>query len=294
VGSCIDLLHERSMYDDTLILFSSDNGGPVYNGGNPGANNWPLRGGKASNWQGGIRVNAWVSGGAVPSAMRGKKLSGLGAVWDAYATFAALAGIDPTDHAAAAAGLPPVDSLNLWPYWSGQVEASPRQQLAIGSTTCQQPVEPACINSWGWGDVLTVVQGLIADMGPGKGVWKLLTGRNPMNGWQGPLFPNASTNSSLWRFNNIYDCGEEGCLFRLDEDPTEQSDLRLAQPEIAAAMLAEVRTLNQTTFSPYRGPGEQNGDVAAACKAARGYGGFFGPFLTDDLGLSHASSSSSR
>ena len=53
--------------------------------------------------------------------MRGGKLSGLAAVWDAYATFAALAGADPTDHRAAAAGLPAIDSVDLWPYFSGQV-----------------------------------------------------------------------------------------------------------------------------------------------------------------------------
>lgn len=31
---------------------SSDNGGPEYKKGTGGGNNWPLRGGKASNWQG--------------------------------------------------------------------------------------------------------------------------------------------------------------------------------------------------------------------------------------------------
>ena len=63
-------------------VFSSDNGGPVYFGGSAGANNFPMRGGKTSNYQGGIRVNAFASGGLIPSAMRGKKLEGLGAVWD--------------------------------------------------------------------------------------------------------------------------------------------------------------------------------------------------------------------
>ena len=69
-------------------------------------------------------MNAWAAGGLIPSAMRGTKLSGLAAVWDSYATFAALAGADPTDHRAAAAGLPPVDSIDLWPYLSGQVAGS--------------------------------------------------------------------------------------------------------------------------------------------------------------------------
>ena len=31
------------MYDNALLLFTSDNGGPVYFGGNSGANNFPLR-----------------------------------------------------------------------------------------------------------------------------------------------------------------------------------------------------------------------------------------------------------
>ena len=92
--------------------------------------------GKTSNFQGGIRVNAFVSGGLIPAPMRGKRLNGLGAVWDWYATFAELAGVDPTDHMAAAAGLPGVDSVSLWPYLSGANQTSPRKALPIGSTSC--------------------------------------------------------------------------------------------------------------------------------------------------------------
>ena len=146
VGSTLDQLHSKRMYANTLVLFSSDNGGPVYFGGSGGANNHPLRGGKTSNFEGGIHVNAWVSGGALPSGMRGSKLTGLGALWDVYATFAALAGADPFDHRAAAAGLPAVDSINLWPYWSGEERRSARRRLEIGSTTCEDPTQPGCFN----------------------------------------------------------------------------------------------------------------------------------------------------
>jgi hypothetical protein len=66
------------------MVFSADNGGPIYRWGDPGANNFPLRGGKASNWEGGIRVNAFVSGGAVPVSMQGTKATGLIALWDWY------------------------------------------------------------------------------------------------------------------------------------------------------------------------------------------------------------------
>lgn len=51
-----------------------DNGRAVYSGG--GANNYPLKGGKLSDWQGGVRVNAFVAGGYLPEKMQGLKLTG--------------------------------------------------------------------------------------------------------------------------------------------------------------------------------------------------------------------------
>lgn len=42
IGNVTDLLKAKQMYESTLIVFSSDNGGPIYFGGNSGANNWPL------------------------------------------------------------------------------------------------------------------------------------------------------------------------------------------------------------------------------------------------------------
>ena len=43
-----------------------------------------------SNWDGGIRGNAFVSGGFLPPAVRGTKFEGLVAVWDWYSTFCAV------------------------------------------------------------------------------------------------------------------------------------------------------------------------------------------------------------
>ena len=83
-------LKARGMWDNTLVVFSADNGGAIYRNGTAGGNNYPLRGGKACNFEGGIRVNAFVSGGVIPPSMRGHKLEGLVALWDWYATFATL------------------------------------------------------------------------------------------------------------------------------------------------------------------------------------------------------------
>mmetsp|Transcript_26164 Transcript_26164/g.43592 ORF Transcript_26164/g.43592 Transcript_26164/m.43592 type:complete len:549 (+) Transcript_26164:25-1671(+) len=62
IGEIVDLLHETGMWEDTLLVVHSDNGGEImaqYCGGN----NWPLRGGKFSNFEGGVRVNGIASGG---------------------------------------------------------------------------------------------------------------------------------------------------------------------------------------------------------------------------------------
>ena len=37
---------------------------------------------QASNWDGGIRVNGWVSGGALAAVHHGTRSQGLHAVWD--------------------------------------------------------------------------------------------------------------------------------------------------------------------------------------------------------------------
>ena len=70
----------KGMWDNTLLIFSSDNGGPTYWSETPGfnhgagANNWPLRGSKADAFEGGIRVAAFVSGGIIPTHVRGTRL----------------------------------------------------------------------------------------------------------------------------------------------------------------------------------------------------------------------------
>ena len=95
--------------------------------------------GKYSQFEGGVRVNGFVSGGALPASVRGTPVDGLISVADWYTTFCALAGVDPTDHKAAAAGLPPVDGLNMWPLLSGQNGTSPRDEVPIGSSVQWDP-----------------------------------------------------------------------------------------------------------------------------------------------------------
>ena len=55
VGRILDLLKKLALDRDTLVLFTSDNGGYLM-GTELFRNNGPLRGGKGSFYEGGIRV----------------------------------------------------------------------------------------------------------------------------------------------------------------------------------------------------------------------------------------------
>merc|ERR1712038_1541537 len=59
VKNITDALREKGLWDNTLLIFSSDNGGSETFGGS----NAPLVGNKAWYFEGGIRVPAFVSGG---------------------------------------------------------------------------------------------------------------------------------------------------------------------------------------------------------------------------------------
>jgi arylsulfatase I/J len=123
--------------------------------------------GKMNNWEGGVRVNAFVSGGFLPAARRGKKEEGLTAVWDWYATFCALAGVDAHDERAQAAGLPPIDSVDLWPLISGDNTTSPRTVIPLGSPPGNFDGTPS----------IAPITGLI------KGQWKILIGNVAQAYW---------------------------------------------------------------------------------------------------------------
>jgi arylsulfatase B len=265
VGEVIDTLKARGLWDNTLVVFHSDNGGEIIF--LCGGNNYPLRGGKFSTFDGGIRVNAFVTGGALPAPRRGVVDEQLATIWDFYATYAFLAGVDPTDHAAAAAGLPPHDSLNLWPWLSGENATSPRTEVVIGDTTAETPN----------GDGATLVGGLI------QGDLKLLLGppnknfevtQDVVTGWDWP-----NTSSVLLPLLHSRVCGRTpatGCLFNLREDPSEATSLAAAQPAVFASMLARVDELQQGVYSPVRG---DVADPLACTVALRDYGGYWGPFL---------------
>jgi arylsulfatase I/J len=84
------------------------------------------RGGKASDFEGGVRASAFVSGGILTAGQRGTKLDGTIAIADLHATICAIAGVPIADTGRYAQGLPAVDGVSMLAYLTGAVAASPR------------------------------------------------------------------------------------------------------------------------------------------------------------------------
>ena len=169
-------LKDNGMWNRTLLVFSSDNGAPG------SGSNFPLRGYKLSNFEGGTRVPAFVSGGILPHGVLGTPADGLVGIYDWLATFLAIAGV-----ATPSTG---IDGIDLWSWLTGSSSDSPRQEVVY--------------------------------MLGGRGAlrnkqYKIIVGRCCPEGYpglcqrSGPQSPNASTHMNT----TDTDCTDGPCLFDL-------------------------------------------------------------------------------
>lgn len=256
VGAVVDALRAKGMWEDTLMVLTSDNGGPLKLV-ESATTNFPLRGGKYSPFEGGIRAAAFLAGGALPPAVRGRPLTAPAHIADWYPTLCRLAGVDPQDARAAASGLPPVDGVDLWPAIAGLPGATP----ALAAR--EIPV-----------DANTLLAGGL----------KLILGTRPkFNVWTPPDWPNATSADDP--IDKELDCSR-GCLFDVAADPEEREDLA-GRPEYAAAVERLAGRLVAARAAFYSN--EERGEDACppgtpglcACWAARHvWGGYLGPYQT--------------
>merc|ERR1711920_102256 len=265
MGKFVAKLKDKRMWDNTLMVVSSDNGGPIYGtdfGKFPflkvgkvhgAATNRPLRGGKMSDWEGGIRVNAFASGGFIPASERGIQVDKSIHIADWYATFCHLAGVDATDERAKMAGLPGVDSINQWPLWG---TAETRREIHISVHTLIQ-------------DQYKLLTGGFEMFGSSLKTIPYV----PMDGyWSG--FGIESDVGTLTKFRNC----KHGCLFDIRLDPYEQVDLYKSHPQkfagIRDKMMARLSELNYGIFQPNRGSVDP-----AVCTQVEVNQGFWGPWI---------------
>lgn len=120
IGKIVAALEKRNMLDQTLIAFSSDNGGPVKSG----ATNGSLRAGKGTIYEGGVRVSAFAHwrGQIKPGTVVTEPLH----MVDWYPTLIKLAGGSLEQKL-------PIDGRDAWPTIA-QGKPTPHDEILLNTT----------------------------------------------------------------------------------------------------------------------------------------------------------------
>lgn len=245
IANVTEALKNAGMWDNTIFILSADNGGdcglPAQPGigGQPGfASNYPLLGRKCTAWDGGTRTAAFVSGGLVPTALRGTVNHALIYVTDWYPTLCKLAGVDPTDDWTDGNGtVHPIDGVDVW------------DTLMSGTNDTGREFLPTTERSIIW-------------YKPGNPMYKLIVNevkanRFMENGTQymDTMNPCINTTSKfhlgthkqgLAVPRSCVTCSpDKPCLFELLSDPSETKNIASDNSGIVSTMAAKLATFQQ-------------------------------------------------
>lgn len=116
IGSVIDELKSKGIYDNTLIFFLSDNGGAYENK----SSNYPLKGVKGTKYEGGIRIPFLVKWG---NRFENRTFDGLSSSLDIFTTSLDAAGINYKRVS------PKLDGTSLIPFLQNKKSGNPHQYL---------------------------------------------------------------------------------------------------------------------------------------------------------------------
>lgn len=222
-GVLIEYLKDNDMWDNTLIFMTTDNGALPYSqqifGWSDWGCNWPLRSGKVTNYEGGIKVWAGMSGGLVPPELRGTTLDELTHIVDFAATAMRLSmTLDQYNERGTLSGTSKIiDGNNLFLF--------EHHDLLV------HYVLPHYVPSWMYqGD---------NDYAATDGEWKYYMGFTSTSaqgaGWYNtPELGIITIDNEPATFANAGGYCDHGCLFHIETDPSEYSDVSGEYPEIKA------------------------------------------------------------
>nr|XP_022321355.1 arylsulfatase J-like isoform X3 [Crassostrea virginica] len=281
VGSIVQNLKDKKMYSNSIIVFTTDNGGPANGFDGNAASNFPLRGVKATLWEGGVRgvgfisspllktkgyvsnqmihVTDWLptlytaAGGKVGDL---KRLYGIDQ-WQVLQTNGKpvrnemLHNIDPYDKTAAIR----VGDYKLlygpvmgWDGWYPPYQLSENSsQLSNDRTKISQHFDNNLVQEMEFGEV---------SLNPVRG--------SPVTIQCGPKPANASTNCQAKKVP---------CLYHIPSDPCEYNNIAASNMDIVTKLVAKITEYKSTMMVP---PGNKPVDPAGN---PRVNGGIWKPWL---------------
>jgi hypothetical protein len=259
VGNVTAAVTALGLDGNTIVIFASDNGGPTNGAEGTEANNFPLRGGKNTIWEGGTRVAAMVKGPGIPA---GVTTDALVHVTDWLPSLVSAAGGGNFTRWAPP-GEPaylPGDGLDVWAtIASGGATPSPRDWVLLEA----HPPGTAGLTH---GDAL-----LLADPSDGS-LYKVIA-NGPAStatedGWWPPPGQDAATTPYTLRCDydgrgprtgaatSLKECAyPDACVYNLTGDPCEYHNIAAAQPALAARLHAALAVYQATAVPPTMGTG---------------------------------------
>ncbi|MGI9174113.1 MAG: arylsulfatase [Rhodothermales bacterium] len=208
IGEVVALVGSLGLGDNTLVVFTSDNG-TTYNGGTEAdffASVGELRGLKGSVYEGGIRVPMvarWP--GRIPA---GRVSEAVGALWDLLPTVAEATGAPPLDS---------LDGISLLPALTGAQEAAPASSSETDTSAVDEAFAERPPLYWEYFGLCEGQQALRA------GRWKIVR-------------------------LGVHEEGAAPVeLYDLETDPEETTNVAVEHPEVArrlARLLQEARTIS--------------------------------------------------
>ncbi|XP_052813682.1 arylsulfatase B-like [Mya arenaria] len=247
VGNITRAMQKRGLWDNTLMVFTTDNGGQVIEGGN----NYPLRGWKGSLWEGGMHGVGFVHSQLLNDKVIGSVSRGLIHVTDWFPTLVKLANGNLN-------GTKPLDGYDQWNTINKAAD-SPRREILHNIDPLFKPAGRPVYN----GTFDTRIRAALR-----VGDWKILTGDPGNSSWIPPpednMPPEFNQISVGPNTKNLW-------LFNIAKDPNERVDLSDQEPTRVRAMLKRLK-IYQKTAVPCRYP---NGDPKADPSLR---GGFWGPW----------------
>ncbi|XP_026738978.1 arylsulfatase I [Trichoplusia ni] len=254
IGKVVESLQKQGLLNNTIIIFSTDNGGPAAGFNDNAASNYPLKGVKNTAWEGGIRGAAllWSPLLKMPSRVATQKLH----IVDWLPTLYRAAGGDTSV-------FENIDGIDTWEALS--------EDLPSRRTDLVHNID----DQLGYGSITV-------------GEWKVHKGttyKGNWDKWYGPsgrvgkydieLVYNSYSGNAIRKIgrmpskNITLDIREAAtikcddsipitackplvapCLYNVDTDPCERNNLANEKPDILQMMLSELEKVNQTALPP--------------------------------------------
>lgn len=279
IKSVVDAWTAAGLYENTILIFMSDNGGENHWGGN----SFPFRGNKQSTWEAAFKSVTFVNSPLLNRNDRGTVSNAFLHISDWYPTLVNLAGGDTTGQQ--------LDGFDIW-----DVITKGRQNPRTELLHLMDPLIPprgVKIPDSPWDNRYMAALRV--------GDWKIITG-NPSiapidNNWfvSPAQIPNVTIQRQVGGFDFItgYVQRQPGYvirastdpptknlwLFNIANDPYEENDLSASQPEVVSLLLSRLAWYNSTAVPCRYPPQDLAGDPTL-------FGGFWTPWVSSTGGSS--------